>query len=283
MLPWRYIVVEGVIGVGKTSLVKLLATRAGARVNLEVVEENPFLGRFYQNRAAHAFQTQIFFLLSRFRQQQQLTQPELFQRSADQRLPVRQGPHLRQPEPERRRAGAVRPAGLDPRGSHPQARPGGLPAGQHRAAFSSASVSGAARSSGGWTSTTSRASTAPTTSSSTTTRRRRCWWWGPTRLDYVGVPSDLELLIDQLREPFTGTRYFAPAGGGPEASDRREPGDGRERDPRYVSPRRSATPGRWSWSPPTTCPRRARPPPAASMPCWSAIRSGRSFWATRRR
>ena len=72
VLPWRYIVVEGVIGVGKTSLVKLLATRTGARTNLEVVEENPFLGRFYQNRAAYAFQTQIFFLLSRFRQQQQL-------------------------------------------------------------------------------------------------------------------------------------------------------------------------------------------------------------------
>ena len=78
MLPWRYIVVEGVIGVGKTSLVKLLATRTGARVNLEVVEDNPFLGRFYQDRAAHAFQTQIFFLLSRFRQQQHLLQPELF-------------------------------------------------------------------------------------------------------------------------------------------------------------------------------------------------------------
>lgn len=78
MLPWRYIVVEGVIGVGKTSLVKLLATRTRARVNLEVVEENPFLGRFYQDRAAHAFQTQIFFLLSRFRQQQRLLQPELF-------------------------------------------------------------------------------------------------------------------------------------------------------------------------------------------------------------
>lgn len=78
MLPWRYIVVEGVIGVGKTSLAKLLATRAGARLNLEVVEENPFLSKFYGNRAAYAFQTQIFFLLSRFRQQQKLFQDELF-------------------------------------------------------------------------------------------------------------------------------------------------------------------------------------------------------------
>ena len=78
MLPWRYIVVEGVIGVGKTSLAKLLTTRLGARLNLEVVEENPFLHKFYADRAGLAFQTQIFFLLSRYRQQQHLFQPELF-------------------------------------------------------------------------------------------------------------------------------------------------------------------------------------------------------------
>lgn len=78
MLPWRYIVVEGVIGVGKTSLTKLLSTRAEGRLNLEVVEENPFLTNFYQDRSAYAFQTQIFFLLSRFRQQQELFQHDLF-------------------------------------------------------------------------------------------------------------------------------------------------------------------------------------------------------------
>ena len=78
MLPWRYIVVEGVIGVGKTSLAKLVATRTSAGLNLEVVEENPFLSQFYQDRSAFAFQTQIFFLLSRFRQQQNLFQHDLF-------------------------------------------------------------------------------------------------------------------------------------------------------------------------------------------------------------
>ena len=74
----RYIAVEGVIGVGKTSLTKLLATRTEGRLNLEVVEENPFLVKFYRDRAHFAFQTQIFFLLSRFRQQQNLIQEELF-------------------------------------------------------------------------------------------------------------------------------------------------------------------------------------------------------------
>mgnify|MGYP000370318920 FL=1 len=67
MLPWRYIVVEGVIGVGKTSLAKLLSTRTEGRLNLEVVEENPFLSKFYQDRSTYAFQTQIFFLLRRYR------------------------------------------------------------------------------------------------------------------------------------------------------------------------------------------------------------------------
>ncbi|MCB1151414.1 deoxynucleoside kinase [bacterium] len=78
VLPWRYIVVEGVIGAGKTSLTKMLAGRLNAQVNLEVVEENPFLAKFYQDRSGYAFQTQIFFLLSRYRQQQVLHQPDLF-------------------------------------------------------------------------------------------------------------------------------------------------------------------------------------------------------------
>jgi deoxyguanosine kinase len=74
----RYIVVEGPIGVGKTSLVNALAKRYGGRVVLEVVEENPFLANFYQDRQKFAFQTQMFFLLSRFKQQQELFQQDLF-------------------------------------------------------------------------------------------------------------------------------------------------------------------------------------------------------------
>jgi deoxyguanosine kinase len=74
----RYIVVEGPIGVGKTSLTRALAKRFGGRGVFEIVEENPFLASFYQDRNKYAFQTQLFFLLSRFKQQQELFQQELF-------------------------------------------------------------------------------------------------------------------------------------------------------------------------------------------------------------
>jgi len=74
----RYIVVEGVIGVGKTSLARLLSERLQARLVLEEVEENPFLKDFYRERARYAFQTQMHFLFSRYQQQRSLRQMELF-------------------------------------------------------------------------------------------------------------------------------------------------------------------------------------------------------------
>jgi len=74
----RYIVVEGVIGVGKTSLARLLAERLQAKLVLEEVEENPFLKDFYVDRARFAFQTQMHFLFSRYQQQRTLRQTELF-------------------------------------------------------------------------------------------------------------------------------------------------------------------------------------------------------------
>lgn len=64
-----YIVIEGAIGVGKTTLARMLRDHLHAQLLLEVFEENPFLARFYESRARYAFQTQIFFLLSRYRQQ----------------------------------------------------------------------------------------------------------------------------------------------------------------------------------------------------------------------
>jgi deoxyguanosine kinase len=64
-----YLALDGVIGVGKTSLARLLQPTFGAQVLLEVFEENPFLSDFYGDRARYAFQTQIFFLLSRYHQQ----------------------------------------------------------------------------------------------------------------------------------------------------------------------------------------------------------------------
>jgi deoxyadenosine/deoxycytidine kinase len=77
----RYIAVEGPIGVGKTTLAQFLAERMGARVVLEPVEENPFLPAFYEDARKNAFQTQLFFLLSRFQQQRQLFQQDLFTKS----------------------------------------------------------------------------------------------------------------------------------------------------------------------------------------------------------
>jgi deoxyguanosine kinase len=71
--PW-YIVIEGAIGVGKTTLARLLQEHLEAALLLEVFEENPFLHKFYESRAQYAFQTQMFFLLSRYRQQQHVTQ-----------------------------------------------------------------------------------------------------------------------------------------------------------------------------------------------------------------
>lgn len=71
-----YFAIEGVIGVGKTTLARLLSPRLESNLLLEVFEENPFLGDFYSDRARYAFQTQIFFLLSRY-QQQRTRFPEL--------------------------------------------------------------------------------------------------------------------------------------------------------------------------------------------------------------
>jgi deoxyguanosine kinase len=77
----KYIVVEGPIGVGKTSLARILASEFQARTVFEKVEENPFLPKFYQAREQYAFQNQTFFLLNRYQQQRELSQQDLFNES----------------------------------------------------------------------------------------------------------------------------------------------------------------------------------------------------------
>jgi deoxyadenosine/deoxycytidine kinase len=213
VLPWRYIVVEGVIGVGKTSLVKLLATHLNARVNLEVVEENPFLGAFYQNRAAHAFQTQIFFLLSRFRQQQKLTQPELFQKLlisdylfAKDRIFANLNLSDDELSLYNQLAGILETRILKP----------------DLVVYLQASTElllQRVRLRG-------RSFERGLDEDYIESLNRAYNFFfhhyqdtpllvvGADRLDYVGVPADLQLLMDQLKTPFTGTRYFAPRAGG---------------------------------------------------------------------
>ena len=74
-----YVEIEGTIGVGKTSLANLLSEKLGAKLVLESFEGNPFLSDFYDDPERHAFQTQLWFLLQRYQQQQDLRQIDMFQ------------------------------------------------------------------------------------------------------------------------------------------------------------------------------------------------------------
>lgn len=76
----HYISIEGAIGAGKTSLAHLIHRELSGRLVLEEFEDNPFLEDFYRDPQHYAFQTQIFFLLSRYRQQEQIMQYDLFER-----------------------------------------------------------------------------------------------------------------------------------------------------------------------------------------------------------
>jgi hypothetical protein len=75
---YRYVVVEGPIGVGKTSLAQALGLRIGARIVLEDTDGNPFIARFYQDPEKYAFPVQLYFLLTRYNQQRALAQQDLF-------------------------------------------------------------------------------------------------------------------------------------------------------------------------------------------------------------
>jgi len=76
---FRHIVIEGPIGVGKSSLARKLAEHLKAELLLELPEENPFLGRFYDDMPSYAFQTQLFFLFQRAKQMRAIAQPGMFE------------------------------------------------------------------------------------------------------------------------------------------------------------------------------------------------------------
>jgi len=77
-IPQKFIVVEGPIGVGKTTLARRLAQSLSAQLVLEEADQNPFLERFYKNPRAAAFQTQLFFLFQRARQLEEVRQEDMF-------------------------------------------------------------------------------------------------------------------------------------------------------------------------------------------------------------
>ncbi len=74
----KFIAIEGVIGAGKTSLARKIKDRLNAELMLEQFDANPFLEKFYSDRNRYAFQTQMFFLINRFKQQEELNQEDLF-------------------------------------------------------------------------------------------------------------------------------------------------------------------------------------------------------------
>jgi len=78
MIGAKYIAIEGPIGVGKTSLAKLISEELNGSLICEQVEENPFLKDFYRDRKKYSFQTQLYFLLNRYQQQVELNQCDLF-------------------------------------------------------------------------------------------------------------------------------------------------------------------------------------------------------------
>jgi len=77
-LDVKYIAIEGVIGAGKTSLARKIKDKLNAELLLEQFDANPFLEKFYSDRSRYAFQTQMFFLINRFKQQEELSQEDLF-------------------------------------------------------------------------------------------------------------------------------------------------------------------------------------------------------------
>lgn len=79
MEKFKYIAIEGPIGVGKSSLAELIAKEFNGRTLIEAVDANPFLSKFYEDIKKYALQTQLFFLLSRYQQQKDMFQQELFQ------------------------------------------------------------------------------------------------------------------------------------------------------------------------------------------------------------
>ena len=204
----RYIVVEGPIGAGKTSLARQLAEHLDAEMLLEQPEDNPFLSRFYDDMAAlcaaHAAHVPVPARRPAARAGADRHVP-----AADRlRLPARQGSAVRADQPDGRRVRAVREGLQAPEAADRRARPRDLPAGARGHAGRARADARGSRSSRRYRTNTSRASPTRIRGSSTSTTRRRLLIINSERLNFVDNPAHMKMLLARVAGMRSRREFF---------------------------------------------------------------------------
>ena len=209
----KYIAVEGPIGVGKTSLARLLAAEFNGRLVLEEVEENPFLARFYEDADKYALPVQLYFLLTRYNQQRDALPAGTFTQTTVYGLSLRQGPQLRGAESGARRTGPLRQRLPPARRADGEAGTGGFHVGAESTCWPNGCASVIAISSAISAWNTSNAISAAYRDFFFYTTRPRCWWSETSAIDFVADSNDLRDLIREIERAGQGTQHFVPRKG----------------------------------------------------------------------